>query len=169
MRFSSILAPYARRLAVGLLACSTLAGCASTPTNDDAVEHTAPSETLQYPETMREDIVENLFGQAVQDPYRWLENVEADAVQAWMKSQDDFARARLDALPARDALAERFSELFYVDMLYAPAVHGDRYFYARRSADKEKTVYYWKEGADGQEHVLLDPNVMSEEIGRAHV
>lgn len=163
MRFSSLLAPYARRLAVGLLACSMLAGCASAPQTDDAVEHTAPSETLQYPETMREDIVENLFGQAVQDPYRWLENVEEDAVQAWMKSQHDFARQRLDALPARDALAERFSELFYVDMLYAPAVHGERYFYARRSADKEKTVYYWKEGADGEERVLLDPNTMSED------
>jgi len=166
MRFPSTLFPHARRFAVGLIACSALgaaAGCASAPAKDDpaALEDSTGANSLHYPETMREDIVETHFGQSVEDPYRWLENVDADTVQAWMKAQDDFARARLDALPARDALAERFGELFYVDMLYAPAVHGGRYFYARRSADKEKAVYYWKDGADGEEHILLDPNTMS--------
>lgn len=168
MRFPSTFFPHARRFAVGLIACSTLgaaAGCASTPSKDDAaaLEDPTGAHALQYPETMREDIVETHFGQQVEDPYRWLEDVDAAAVQAWMKAQDDFARARLDALPARDALAERFGELFYVDMLYAPAVYEGRYFYARRSADKEKAIYYWKQGADGEEQVLLDPNTLSED------
>lgn len=172
MYFSSIFVPRARRAGVIFTACSivaALAGCASTPPKDDATVSQAADATShhpsapQYPETMREDIVETHFGQTVHDPYRWLEDVDEDRVQAWMTAQDKFARERLDALPARDALAERFAELFYIDMLYAPAVHGGRHFYARRSADKEKTVYYWKEGADGEEHVLLDPNTMSED------
>ncbi len=43
----------------------------------------------------------------------------------------------------------------------APRMHrGSRYFFTRRHANKEKSVVYWKEGADGAEKVLLDPNTL---------
>lgn len=151
---------------IGLLLVA--AGC-SAPTSEVApdeprAETQSPQQmTHQYPESMRQEIIQELFGQAVHDPYRWLENVDEDAVQEWMGAQDTFARDYLEQLDARDALEARFKELFYVDVLYSPAVHGGRYFYARRSADKEKAVYYWKEGEEGEEKVLLDPNQMSED------
>ena len=111
-----------------------------------------------YPESRSGEAADVLHGVSVKDPYRWLEDVTSPEVQAWMKAQDDLARQRLASLPGRDAIAARLKELLYVDSVSAPQHRGSRYFFTRRHATKEKSVVYWKEGADGAEKVLLDPN-----------
>jgi len=116
---------------------------------------------LPYPATRKEDIHETLFGIQVPNPYRWLEDGKSDEVKAWMTSQDDLARAELKKLPERDAIAARLKELFYIDSLSAPRHRGERYFYSRRHANKEKAVLYWKTGKTGEEKLLLDPNAWS--------
>ncbi|MFO0591593.1 MAG: prolyl oligopeptidase family serine peptidase [Polyangiaceae bacterium] len=116
---------------------------------------------LPYPETRKQDIVDTLFGVKIPDPYRWLEDGKSNEVQAWMKAEDDLARAELQKLPERDAFAARLKELFYIDSISAPRHRGDRYFYSRRHADKEKAILYWKKGKNGEEKVLLDPNTWS--------
>lgn len=123
-----------------------------------------------YPPTRADALVDTVHGIKVADPYRWLEDEKDPAVQAWMKAEDDYTRAKLTALPGRAALAKRFHELFYVDSVNVPAMrlvpgaHGKttrRFFYTRTHADKEKAILYVKDGEDGQERVLLDPNTWS--------
>ncbi len=113
---------------------------------------------LQYPPTLRTDAADSVHGVRIADPYRWLEDEKSPEVQAWMTAQDDFARSHLRALPGREAIARRLSELLYVDLLDAPLHRGNRYFYKRRLATKEKAIVYFREGRGGQEQVLLDPN-----------
>ncbi len=69
------------------------------------------------------------------------------------------------ALPGREALEQRFAELFYVESVSAPAERGERYFYVRTHKDKEKAILYWREGEQGEERVLLDPNTWNSEDG----
>jgi prolyl oligopeptidase len=116
---------------------------------------------LAYPATRREDTKDVLHGVTVEDPYRWLEDGKSPEVRAWMTAEDDLARAELKKLPERDAIAARLKELFYVDSLGAPRHRGERYFFTRRLAVKEKAVVYWKKGKDGDERVLFDPNTWS--------
>ena len=97
---------------------------------------------MTYPTTRTDAISETVHGVEVRDPYRWLEHEQAPEVQVWMDSQDHHARAWLAAVPERDRLAARLRELFYYDALGAPAKYGERYFYSRKHADKEKTVVY---------------------------
>ncbi len=106
-------------------------------------------------------MVENLHGTAVHDPYRWLEDATSPEVQTWMKDQDRFARDHLGRLGGRPRLEERLRQMFSVDTVSIPRRYGARSFYTRRGADQEKAVLYWREGADGPEHVLLDPNTLS--------
>jgi prolyl oligopeptidase len=148
----------ARSSALAVLAA--LCACGE-PASD--VPLPAPRETCRErpPEARRDDLVEDLHGAAVADPYRWLEDVADPAVQAWMRGQDEFARGRLAALPGRDAFARRLGELLYVDAVSAPVRRGARVFYTRRHRDREKSVYYWRDGEDGEERVLLDPNELS--------
>ena len=162
------------------LTAAVLAGCCPTPSSrphasepDHAVtappvdepkepEVNAPAEPASpYPATRREDIVENLHGQQVADPYRWLEDEKQPEVAAWMDAQDDFARAQLAALPGRDRIAARLKEVFYYDALGAPTHRKGRYFYTRKLANQEKSIVYWKVGKTGAEQVLLDPNTWS--------
>jgi prolyl oligopeptidase len=114
---------------------------------------------VKYPPTRSEDVRETLFGVEVRDPYRWLEDEKSPEVRTWMAEQDRFARAHLHALPQRERLMERLRALYYIDAIGAPQRRGKRYFYARRHADREKGVMYYRE--DGEERVLIDPNTMS--------
>jgi prolyl oligopeptidase len=110
-----------------------------------------------------ESIVDTLHGVAVADPFRALENVDAPETQAWMKTQDAYTRFVLGGLPGRDQLVKRFTELFYVDAIYPPVRRGNRFFYSRTHADREKAIVYWRDGEKGMENVLLDPNQWSKD------
>ena len=114
-----------------------------------------------YPATRRDEVVDQLGGVAVRDPYRWLEDPSRSEVADWKAAQDAYARARLAKLPGRDALAARFAEVFYFDAIDAPEHRGGRYFFTRKHKDKEKATVYWKQGERGNEQVLLDPNTWS--------
>ncbi|HUR33951.1 MAG TPA: prolyl oligopeptidase family serine peptidase [Vicinamibacterales bacterium] len=113
---------------------------------------------IPYPATRHDPIVDTLHGRTVADPYRWLEDERNPDVQQWMEAQDALARAALHALPGREALMARLRTLLYFDALSAPVHRGGRYFYTRKHADREKTVVYWREGEEGVEQVLFDPN-----------
>lgn len=140
-------------------ACTTTEGATKpdpvvTAALDAGVAAATPAPDLPMLPATRTDAIPG-------DPYRWLEDEKAPEVQAWMKVQDDFTRERLAKLPMRDALLKRYRELYYLDSMGAPIKRGGRYFYVRTHKDKEKAVVYWKQGADGKEQVLLDPNTWS--------
>ena len=56
-------------------------------------------------------------------------------------------------------IAKRVAQLFYYDAVGAPIRHGERDFYSKKHADKEKTVVYTKDKRG--ERVLFDPNTWS--------
>ena len=157
------------------LVCIVLAACGGAPpaallapptpsvapTAAPAPPATPPARTTEYPASRREDIVEKLHDIELRDPYRWLEDSTKPEVQTWMKAQDSYARDRLAKLPARDQIAARLREVFYFDALSAPEHRGGRLFYSRKHKDKEKRVVYWRQGENGAERVLLDPNTWS--------
>ena len=104
------------------------------------------------------DCTQTLFGVAVADPFRRLEDAADPEVTAWADAQDLHTRSTLAALPARAQLEQRLAQLLYVDAISAPRRYGSRYFYSRRHAHKEKAILYFREGESGEEQVLLDPN-----------
>jgi prolyl oligopeptidase len=128
---------------------------------DDHPARPSAARPRDYPASRRDDVVDQLHGVAVHDPYRWLEDPAKPEVQGWMTAQDAYARARLAKLPGRDALAARLAEVFYFDAISAPEHRGGRYFFSRKHKDKEKAIVYWKQGERGDEKVLLDPSTWS--------
>jgi prolyl oligopeptidase len=142
-----------RRLAL-LLAITALAGL-------PAVRPAAAGPG--YPPTRVDDVVGNLHGTEVHDPYRWLEDGASPEVQGWARSQNDFARRQLDGLAGRDRLAKRLHDVAYVDTVGLPQRAGSRLFFNHRKADQEKAVLYWRDDTDGVDHPLVDPNTLSKD------
>lgn len=99
-----------------------------------------PSHPFNPFPARRENGVENLHGQAVYDPYRWLEDASRPDVQEWLMWQNAYARQFLSQLPNREAMTQRLAELSYVDWIGPPVRKGTRYFFSRRHADKEKNI-----------------------------
>ena len=88
--------------------------------------------------TRRLELSEALHGAQVSDPYRWLEDDSSDEVKAWVSSQNAQTEEFLGAVPERDALRARLTELFEIGTVSLPTVTrletGEfRYFFTRRS------------------------------------
>src|SRR6266513_1772172 len=113
-----------------------------------------------YPPARRDDVVDDLFGHQVADPYRWLEDPNDPDTKAWLEAQDELARPYLDNLPGRDRLQQRLRELLpgYVG---PPAVRGDRFFFERRLPEQEHAVLLVREPQGEGERVLIDPTALS--------
>ena len=115
------------------------------------------------PETEVLMVEENLHGVAVADPYRWLETGDAPETRRWIEAQSAYGRAYLDGLPEREAIRERMAAILAAGSISAPVESGGRYFYSRREGDQSQPVVYVREGREGEDRELLDPNAMSED------
>ncbi len=146
-----------------VLSATLLAACATTP--PPAPVPAAPvARPMPSPKAaLRGAVVDTLHGVLVADPYRALEDPKDPATAAWVKEQDEATRALLGRIEGRAAIAARLKELSYVDQLSAPIRRGENFFWARRHADKEKSIVWWKHGKDGAEQPLLDPNTWSKD------
>ena len=111
---------------------------------------------LPYPDAPRLDLVEDLHGHQVADPYRWLEDADDERTAAWSTQQDElFAQAR-DTWPGKERLRQRVTELVAAGMVSVPVWRGERQFVLRRAADQEHAVLLTVDPA-GTERVLIDP------------
>ena len=111
---------------------------------------------MGYPSAHRQDIVEDLHGHRVADPYRWLEDPQSADTKEWLRAQDELFHQQVDDLPGRDRLRSRITELLGAGSISSPVWRGERRFFMRRTADQELAVLYTV-GPDGAEQVLIDP------------
>ena len=111
---------------------------------------------VRYPEAPRLDLVEHLYGHAVADPYRWLEDPADPRTASWTAAQDELTAGALAALPLRDRFAARLAELVHAGAVGVPVWRAGRAFSTRRDPGQEHAVLRVRE-PDGTERVLVDP------------
>ncbi len=103
-------------------------------------------------------VSDTYFGTTVVDPYRWLEDLKSPEVQTWMKAQADSTRGFLDAMPGRAALLARIHALSNTDTRRGDFVRrGQRYFYEVGEPGAEQPKLVYRDGLNGDEHLLIDP------------
>jgi prolyl oligopeptidase len=113
-----------------------------------------------YPAARRLDLVDDLFGHPVADPYRWLEDPDSPDTEAWATDEDRLCQAHLSGLPGRDDLRRRLGQLI-PGMVGPPLVIGERRFFMRRQPGQDHAIL-WVEEA-GEERALIDPDALSED------
>jgi prolyl oligopeptidase len=116
--------------------------------------------TIRYPHTRTDPVVDRLHGDPVPDPYRWLEQGDDPAVREWTERQNALTRARLDAVPARDAIRARLETLLAIGTLGCPQPVRGRYLYQRREGAQNQPVLYVRDGLRGADRVVVDPNAL---------
>jgi prolyl oligopeptidase len=121
--------------------------------------------SLKYPATARGPVVETLFGEAIADPYRWLENdVRNDQqVQDWVTAENAVTDAYLATLPGREAIRERLSKLWNYERFGVPEKAGKNYFYAHNTGLQNQSVLFVRTGLDGMPRQLIDPNTWAKD------
>ncbi len=121
------------------------------------------AQTFDYPETHRGEHVDNYFGTEVPDPYRWLEDENSDATKQWVEAQNELTFGYLEQIPFRENLEQRLESLWNYEKMGIPQKYGPWIIYFKNSGLQNQSVMYVREGYDGEEKLLLDPNTLSEE------
>lgn len=115
-----------------------------------------------YPETPSVEVVDNLHGEAIADPYRWLEDGNTPETRLWTEQQNALTEAYLAGIPARRRVRARLEELLSIGVLGVPTPRRGRYFYLRREGQQNHPVLYWREGVEGADRVAVDPNTLND-------
>lgn len=62
--------------------------------------------SVRYPDVERDAVEQTLHAIPVADPYRYLEDPDADRTRAFVDAQNAVSRPYLEALPARETMLE---------------------------------------------------------------
>jgi prolyl oligopeptidase len=113
------------------------------------------------PDTRRDDVVDNIHGTSIADPYRWLEDQNSPETRAWIDEQNKYTQSFLDKVPSKEAIRARYTELLRVDDITLPGQADEKFFFQKRDADQDLMVICMRKGLEGEDQVLIDPHGMS--------
>jgi len=116
-----------------------------------------------YPATQRVDHADVYHGVRVEDPYRWLEDTGSDTTKKWVEAENALSQPYLEAIPAREKIKQRLTELWNYERYDLPVKRGGRYFYTRNDGLQNQSVLYVADGLHSGPRVLLDPNQLSKD------
>ncbi len=116
------------------------------------------------PAVPRRPVTDTYHGVAVTDDYRWLEDVSSPEVRQWTESQNGYARRYLDALPARQVLADQLQKLMtHPSPRYSGLVlRHDAIFALLTQPPKQQAMVVSLKNLDdpGSARVIVDPNAL---------
>jgi len=118
---------------------------------------------IKYPPTRADDLVEELHGVPVADPYRWMEDLDSDELRQWIDAQNELTFGLLDSSPLREEIRQRMTTLWNYEKVSPPTKKAGRYFYFYNDGLQNQDVLYWMDSLDGEPKLLMDPNTLSED------
>ena len=127
---------------------------------------------IDVPPPMPVQNVQDVYwGVTVDDPYRFLEQVKDPAVMSWMKGQAEATDSILKRIPGRASILSALKEKESVGGTVITGIYrtkNNRWFYLKRSQGQSQAKLVWREGVDGEEKLLVDPEQISKEKGKPH-
>jgi prolyl oligopeptidase len=117
---------------------------------------------LKYPDAHRDSVVDTLFGRAtVAAPYRWMEDLNASDVGAWISAENAVTSAYLSQLPGREAIRQRLTALWNYPRVGLPQREHGALFYTKNTGLQRQSVVYMRATPVSAPKLVLDPNVLS--------
>ena len=123
------------------------------------------------PPLKAQNVQDTYWGVKVDDPYRFLEQVKDPSVMTWMKEQADAADSILKRIPGRADIVKSLKDKESVAGTVISGIYrtkDNRWFYLKRAQGQSQAKLVWRDGLEGEERVLVDPEQISKEKGKPH-
>jgi len=158
--------------ALRLLGLATVLGLALTACTTPPGAPTVVREAAKPPPPLAAGPhTDTYWGVTLADPFRRLEDTRDAQVQQWMRAQADATASTLARIPGRQPMLERMREIEgSAGGLTSNVVRtdGGRFFFMRRNPGQDQFSLIWRDGPDGTDHVIVDPEALSKAAGRPH-
>lgn len=126
-----------------------------------------PASNLLYPKSKVVDQIDDYHGTKINDPFRWLEDVDSEDTKSWVVEQNKLTFDYLESIPARARFKQRLTELWNFERYGLPRQYGKTYFYTYNNGLQNQNVLYTASSIDDAgltaQKLLLDPNLLSQD------
>ena len=114
-----------------------------------------------YPPAERGTVVDDYHGTKVEDPYRWMEDIDSPQTRAWVEAEARLSSDYLAKIPVRDRIVERMRKIWNFERWSAPEKYGKHWFYSHNDGLQSQAVVFVTDDPKSAGKVLLDPNTLS--------
>ncbi len=118
---------------------------------------------LEYPAARKTDVVDELHGTKVPDPYRWLEDDRSPETKQWVAAQNAVTESFLAGIPQRAEIRQRLTDLWNFERTGQPREYGGRWFFTHNTGLQNQAVLKVAPSLEAPGRLLLDPNALSED------
>ena len=122
----------------------------------------APTQ-FKYPPAPTSDQVDDYSGVKVADPYRPLENPDAPESRKWIEEENKITFDFLKAIPERDGIKKRLTEVWDYERFGVPFKEKDRYFFSKNTGLQNQNVLYTARNFAERPTTLFDPNLLAKD------
>lgn len=138
--------------------------------------------SFKYPQARRDETVkDNYFGCEVNeqmklsklklqlkffkvlDPYRWLEDPDAEETKRFVDAQNAITRPYIDGCSFKENIKNQITKLWNYPKLSTPFLHGNKYYQYRNTGLQNQSVIYVQPDLSSEAVVFLDPNTLSDD------
>lgn len=144
-----------------LVLVGALAAC-QPKVSESPSEVEPPTVKIEYPMTVKGEVVDTYFDNQVADPYRWLEDDRSAETEAWVGAQNQTTQAFLEGIPYREKIADVVRNLLNYERISAPFKEGQYTYYYKNDGLQNQSVVYRQKGTEEAE-IFIDPNTFSDD------
>lgn len=119
------------------------------------------NHNIKYPNSPKQNVVDDYFGTKVADPFQWLENDTATEVTTWVDEQNQTTQNYLAQIPYRQKIKNRLTEIWNFPKYGVTSKHGDYYYFSKNNGLQNQSVIYYQKGLNAAPEVFIDPNKLS--------
>ncbi|XP_076438175.1 prolyl endopeptidase-like [Babylonia areolata] len=117
---------------------------------------------LTYPDARRdESVAEDYHGTTVADPYRWMEDPDAEEVKTFVDAQNALSIPYIRKCTFKCGIGAKVTERWDYPKYGCPKKRGEKYYYFHNTGLENQSVLYVQDTLDSEPKVFFDPNKLS--------